>query len=118
MRTTEGKHAERQIKPKENQMKLKNNLISAVRTRAGNQIKYYVEKKRSHPRSHKEKRNTSEYCPEREIVSNLRLERVSHSNKKNQSGPRAKTHHIQVDLLAMFLAVAICAITFIHLARS
>ena len=58
------------------------------------------------------------YCPEREIVSNLRLERVSHSNKKNHSGPRAKTHHIQVDLLAMFLAVAICAINFIHLARS
>ena len=58
------------------------------------------------------------YCTEREIVSNLRLERVSHSNKKNHSGPRAKTHHIQVDLLAMFLAVAICAITFIHLARS
>ena len=57
------------------------------------------------------------YCTEREIVSNLRLERVSHSNKKNHSGPRAKTHHIQVDLLAMFLAVAICAINFIHLAR-
>ena len=58
------------------------------------------------------------YYPEREIVIHLRLERVSHSNKKTHSGPRAKTHHIQVDLLAMFLAVAICAINFIHLARS
>ena len=34
--------------------------------------------------------NIEHYCPEREIVSNLRLERVSHSNKKKPVGTKRK----------------------------